>query len=128
MILTPDQLRETHALRTEKVKLFGTEGELLVRALPVHVMALADKQPNPDAYVFVNAVIDNAGKRYWQDSDALDVAFQVSQDVIQLVVAKAYSLSIVSEERKEEIKKNWPTLPAEASGASPSPSVTHTPT
>ena len=121
MILTPDQLRETYALRTESVKLFDGEGELLVRALPTHVMLKAEKEPNPDAYVFVNAVVGKDGKRYWQDADALDVSFQVSQDVIQLVVAKAYTLSLISDDRREAIKKNWPTLNGATSGALPSP-------
>ena len=106
--------------RTETVVL-GEGQEVIVRALPAHVVDGAQKAKNSDAYVFVNAVVDASGARLFKDDQIDSVAESISSDVLQLVSSKAYALSIVPKDRQEEIKKNWQTLRAEPSGESPSP-------
>ena len=127
MILTAQQILETQKHRIEPVAL--AEGqEVLVRSLPAHVVDGSQKAKNSDAYVFVHAIVDSAGKRLFTDEQVDEVAETVSSDVLSLVASKAFSLSIVPEVRQAEIKKNWQTLRGARSGESPSPSGTPTPT
>jgi hypothetical protein len=114
MILTAQQILQTHRLRTEIINV-GGEREINVRALPSHVIAASEKAKNPDAFVFVNAVVDETGKRLFKDEDVDEVAAEVESDLLQLVSSKAFSLSVVSAERREQIKKNLDTLRGAAS-------------
>lgn len=116
MLITAQQLFEQHGHRTERVKLFDSDHELIVRGVPAHVLEKAPKESASDAFIFVNGVVDEKGARYWTDEQAATVAAQVAPDVLQLVVARIYALSMISAERQEEIKKNWPTLPVATSG------------
>ena len=127
MILTAQQILETQKHRIEPVVL--AEGqEVLVRSLPAHVVDGSQKAKNSDAYVFVHAVVDSAGKRLFTDEQVDEVAETVSSDVLSLVASKAFALSIVPEVRQAEIKKNWQTLRGARSGESLSLSGTPTPT
>jgi hypothetical protein len=116
MLLTPSQVLQQHAIRTERIRIFDTEDEVIVRALPTHVIERAPRERSPDAYIFVNAVVDESGARYWTDEQAAEVADKVAPDVVQLVSSKAYALSTVNEARANEIKKNLKALAGEGTG------------
>lgn len=116
MILTKDQLSQAFPIKTERVKLFETENEVLVRSIPATALGRFRDTKNPDAYIFVNVVVDEAGNRYWRDEDADQVEAQVAAEVIQLVVSKAFALSQVTPERRAEIKKNWTNPSGDGSG------------
>ncbi len=129
MLLTKEQIL-AHRLKTERVDI--GDGEIIVRALPTHVIERAKAVTAPeygeDAYLFVNAVIDDAGKRLYTDEDAGAIAQTVDPGLIALVVSKAYQLAAVPAEMQERIKKNWNALAGKSSGESPSPSGTPIPT
>ena len=127
MILTAQQILDTQKHRVETIDL-GEGKEVLVRALPSHVVDNRLKAKDADAFIFIHAVVDEKGKRLFADEQLEEVTDTVSSDVLQLVASKALTLSIVSKERREEIKKNWKTLVEDASGESPSRSDTPTPT
>lgn len=127
MILTAQQILETQKHRTEPVELAQGQ-EVLVRSLPAHVVDGSQKAKNSDAYIFAHAVVDESGKRLFTDDQIDQIADTVASDVLSLVASKAFSLSIVPEARREEIKKNWQTLRGGNSGESPSPLDTRTPT
>lgn len=132
MLLTRDQILEQR-LPQERVPVPWIEGgEVVVRAVPAHVMVRADNRDDPerpyDALVFVNVVVDEKGNRLYKDSEAKLVADTVDTALIRFVVAKAFHLAEIPEDRKEAIKKNWPTPDDEPSGESPSASGTRTPT
>lgn len=127
MILTAQQILDTQKHRIEPVELAPGQ-EVLVRSLPAHVVDGSQKAKNSDAYVFVHSVVGEDGKRLFADDQVDTIAEALAPDVLSLVASKAFSLSIVSEARREEIKKNWQTLRGETSGESPSPSDTPTPT
>jgi hypothetical protein len=127
MILTANQLLSDHRHKTARVAI--AEGqEVIVRSLPSHVIEKAQQQKSADAWVFVNAVVDEQGKRLFKDEQAEEVAECVAADIMQLVTSKAFALSAVSSERKEEIKKNWEILRGSNSGEPPSASDSPTPT
>jgi hypothetical protein len=120
MLMTKEQILQRR-LRFETIHVPWIEGgEINVRALPGHVSQIAatmDAKDSPNAYVFVNAVVDGSGNRLYTDEDAKQVGDTVENDLIQLVVAAAFRLSTVPKDRQEHIKKNWATLDGEASGA-----------
>lgn len=87
-----------------------------MRSLPAHVVEKAQKADKSDAYVFVNAVVDASGKRIFADDQVDAVADSVASDALQVVVSKAYALSVVSTARQEEIKKNWEILRGSRTG------------
>jgi hydrogenase maturation factor len=127
LILTAQQILDTQKHRIEPVTL--AEGQdVLVRSLPAHVVDEWKKAKNGDAYVFVNAVVGQDGKRLFTDEQVDHVAETVSSDVLSLVASKAFSLSVVPQVRQEEIKKNWQILHGAPSGESLSPSGTPIPT
>ena len=130
MILTREQILQQR-LPTEMIEIPWIEGgEVLIRALPNAVIERSQRidDGTSDQYVFVNAVINEKGERLWKDDDAPLVGDTVDRALIELVVAAAFRISVISEERREAIKKNWPTPVIETSGESPSPSDTPTPT
>lgn len=127
MILTAQQILETQRQRVEKLDL-GDGKEVLVRSLPAHVVDGQQKAKNADAYVAVNALVDEQGKRLFTDDQVDLVAENIASHVLSLISSKAFSISIVPEARREEIKKNWQILRGDSSGESPSPSGTPIPT
>lgn len=118
MLLTKHQILEQR-LKTEKLDL-GDDKEIIVRALPVHIVERAEKiqatDYGPDAFVFVNAVVDEQGKRIYADEDAAQVAEMVDGGLLQLVVSKSYALARLDPETRKRIKKNWTTQPGSNSG------------
>lgn len=130
MILTRDQILQQR-LPTETVEIPWIEGgQVRVRALPNHVVERAQqlRDGTHDEYVFVSAVVNEKGERLWKDDEAESVGETVERSLIELVVAAAYRLSVIPEERRAAIKKNWPTPDTGTSGESPSPSGSPTPT
>lgn len=105
MILNAAQLREQFAPKTERVQIFDTGHEVIVRALPAHIMDQASGHPKSDAFVFANAVVDEQGKRYYTDEQVNEIADTISHEVVHFVALKAYQLGSVSPERQEVIKK-----------------------
>lgn len=132
MLLTREQILE-QSLPRERCPVPWIEGgEIVVRAVPGHLMVQADQKPDPerpyDSFVFVNCVVDDKGNRLYKDSEAKMIADTVDTALIQFVVAKAFHLAEIPEERKDAIKKNWPNQDDETSGESQSASGTPTPT
>jgi hypothetical protein len=129
LILTAQQILEHHRYRTEVVSI-GEGQEVIVRTLPAHVVdGSRDKEvKNSDAYVFVHAVVDENGKRLFADEQVDEVAETISSDVLMLVASKAFAMSVVSDARKLEIKKNWQILGIDPFGESASPKVDSIPT
>jgi hypothetical protein len=132
MLLTKEQIL-AQRLPTERVKVpWLDDAEMIIRAMPSHVMQKCTQlngEYGEDAYVFVNTVVDENGKRLYSDADAVDLANTVDPSLIRFVWAKAWAVSQISPERQAEIKKNLPKILSDALfGASPSPSDTHTQT
>lgn len=129
MILTKEQILQER-LPTQKLDIPWIEGgEIMIRALPNAVIDRAQRieDGTGDQYIFVNAVIDESGKRLWVDEDAKTIGETVDRSLIEFVVMAAYKLSVIPEDRRKAIKKNSPIQATETSGESPSPSVTRTP-
>lgn len=131
MLLTREQIL-SQKLPTKTIKVPWIEGgEIMLRAIPAWVQnrSMQDKEiTDPDALVFVHAVIDQDGNRIYKDEDADLIANEVDTALIRLVAFESIRMSEISEEKKEAIKKNYPAMAGALFGESPSRSDTPTPT
>lgn len=126
MLLTKEQIL-AQRLPSERVDIpWIQDAQIIVRALPQPLTEIASNHEHWKGFVFVNAVVDEAGARLYSDDDAKKVVDTLDQSLIDLVVSKAYALAVIPDDRKEAIKKNWQTLLTATSGESPSPSDTPT--
>jgi hypothetical protein len=119
-VLTREQILERR-LKVERVTIPGTNDEILVRAAPIHVVEKMHSVESPDygadAYVFVQCVVGEDGKRLYKDEDAALIAQTIERGLLLLVSSKAISLGVLPKEVEDEIKKNWKSLPGAPSGA-----------
>jgi len=117
MLLTKEQIL-SQRLPSERISVpWLDDSEIIVRALPHHVIERKAKEDEPEqAFIFVNAVVDENGKRMYTDADLKTISETVDRSLIELVVAAAYRLSSIPQERRDAIKKNWTTLAGATSG------------
>lgn len=130
MILNKDSIfAQRRPVEKVAVPWLGEDAHICVQALPAHVLERSrDKKELGDAFIFANVVVNESGERIYQDSDAAEIAEKVSDDLVRLVIAAAFRLAQVPEERQKAIKKNWGNHPLGKIGESPSLSDTPTPT
>ncbi len=64
------------------------------------------RRSSPNAFIFVNCVVDEEGKRVYGDNDINVVQDTVDPDLIDLVVQAVDQMAEASEERKEALKKS----------------------
>jgi hypothetical protein len=112
MLMSREQILQQR-LKIEKIEVpWIPGGEINLRALPGHVTQIAaemEPSASPNAFVFVNAVVDQNGQRLYSDEDAKLVADTVDNALVQLVVAAAFRISTIPKDRREIIKQRWDT-------------------
>lgn len=110
MLLTAAQLASEFGAKTERMKLFGTEHEIIVRAAPTHIVVASKDHKMADAFIAAHSVVNENGERYWKDEQIEEIANTIAPEVMQLIAIKAMELAKPTPERVEVIKKNLENL------------------